>query len=120
MSEEKILGQGPIDLVSDKDKKRIEKSKDLIDRRNDDSKSLMKIAAFRRFLNEVLEEAKVHNGIFVHGDNGYTTSYNAGRQDLGLVILKRFLVATPEAYIQMCNESKAEKIQIQKELNSND
>jgi hypothetical protein len=117
MSEEKIKGQGPIDLVTDKDKQRIEKTKDLADRRNDDSRALMKIAAFRRFLNEVLEDAKVHNGIFVAGDNGYTTAYNSGRQDLGLTIMKRFLIATPEAYIQMCNEARAEKIQIDKELN---
>lgn len=115
-----IDNKGPIDLVSDKDKKKIEKSKDLSDRKIDDAKALMKIAAFRRLAHEFLEVAKVHEDITVYGDHGYTTMNLAGQKKMGLWFLKRIMNASPEAYLQMCQEAKAEKIQNEKELNGSD
>lgn len=117
MSEEKIPGQGPITLVSEKDQKRIEKEKDLTDRKERDIKELMKIAAFRRLVNEFLEVAKAFEDITVYGDQGYTTMNLAGQKKMGLWWLARIMGPCPEQFVQMRQEYKAEQIQIQKELN---
>lgn len=117
MSEPKIAGEGPITLVSEKDQKRIQKAKDLIDRKLEDARTLMKLAAFRRLAYEFLDVAKVHEDISVFGDQGYTTMNLAGQKKMGLWFLGRIMRAAPEAYVQMCKEADAEKIQIEKELN---
>lgn len=117
MSEEKIKGEGPITLVTEKDQKRIEKEKDLQDRKEEDVKALMKIAAFRRFVNEFLEVAKAFEDITVYGDNGYTTMNLAGQKKMGLWMLARIMGPCPEQFVQMRKEYTAEQIQISKELN---
>lgn len=114
---EKFPGQGPINLITVKDQKRIEKEKDLQERKEDDIKALMKIAAFRRFSNEFLEISKAFEDITVYGDQGYTTMNLAGQKKMGLWYLARIMGPCPDQFVQMRKEFRDEQIQIEKELN---
>jgi|ERR1035437_2288907 hypothetical protein len=117
MAEEKTKGQGPIDLVSDLDKKRIEKQKLIIDRHSDDIRNMMNFAGNRRVIIKALNEFGAFQDCFVADEGGYVTSYNAGKKAAGLFLMNMLLSVCPEKFLQMVEEAKAQKIQDEIEIN---
>lgn len=91
------------------------REKRLNDRKLSDMRFVLKSAEGRRLLWSLMEEAKIFHGCYVHGDNGYGTTYNSGRQDQGRILLNRILEAKPEAYLQMQNEHASEAKRIENE-----
>lgn len=80
----------------------------LRDRKLSDMRHVLKSAEGRRLLFDILDEAKIFHPSYVHGDNGYATTYNTGRQDMGRYVQNWIMEAKPEAYLQMQNEHASE------------
>ncbi len=115
MAEEKIKGQGPIDLVSDVDKKRIEKVEDAKTRRDNDLRTLMNLAGNRRVMQEILDFCGAYRNAYVPDSD--QSIYNLGLKAVGLKIMEMIGSVCPERILQMQQEAIAQKIQDLKEIN---
>lgn len=63
----------------------------------------------RRSYWKILEVCQVYNSTYVHGDQGYGTTYNAGRQSVGQELIRDLEEAKPGIIYQMALEAHAEK-----------
>jgi hypothetical protein len=115
MAEPKIQGVGPIDLVSDVDKKRLEKADDAKTRRENDIRRLMDIAGNRRIMQEILDFCGAYRNAYVPDSD--QSIYNLGLKAVGLKIMEMIGSVCPERILQMQQEGIAQKIQDLKEVN---
>lgn len=73
-----------------------------------DLRSLLELPQGRRFLQRLLDRAKVFESIWEQNSRIY---YNAGQQDFGHFIMGEIWEAKPDAYTQMIREAEARKLQ---------
>lgn len=114
MSEEKISGQGPIDLTTDLDKRRIEKQLEAKDRRENDIRGFMNTAGNRRIVQEILDFCGAFRNAYVPDSD--QTVYNTGLRAAGLKIMEIIGSVCPDKILQMQEEARAQKIQHDKEI----
>jgi hypothetical protein len=76
------------------------------DRELDDLKTVLKKPEGRRVIYKILCECGVFKASF--SMNSMTTSFNEGRRDIGLALLKDLDEAEPNAYSQMLTEHFSE------------
>lgn len=86
-----------------------ERQKRLRDRELSDIRALLAMPEGRRVFWRVLEHAKTLNSPYVHGDNGYSTAFNSGRQNEGLWLFSELNTAKPNAFSQMQKDHNSEK-----------
>jgi len=86
-----------------------EKVKQKLNNELSDLKFVLQSPEGRRFVWRVLEQGNLFHNTYVHGDQGYATTYNDGRRSVSLWTLNKVLEAKPEAFIQMQQEHKSVK-----------
>lgn len=74
-----------------------------------DVREAVSTPAGRRTYWAILEKCKVFVNSYVHGDNGYGSTFNAGRQSIGQELIRDLEEARPGVVYQMALESHAEK-----------
>jgi len=62
----------------------------------------------RRFLWRILSEGEIFQDGYVHGDQGFGTTYNCGRRSVGVWALSELMESKPEAFMQMQRENASE------------
>ena len=75
----------------------------------EDFKKVLSIVEGRRFLWRLMTQCRVFDSI---ADPMELIQYNAGRQDVGHLIQKRIVAASPESMLKMMNESKEGKYDV--------
>jgi hypothetical protein len=115
MTEPEIKGQGPLSLISDVDKKRLEKVEDAKTRRDNDIRMLMNTAGNRRVVQEILDFCGAYRNAYVPDSD--QSIYNLGLKAVGLKIMEMIGSVCPEKILQMQQEGIAQKIQDSKEAN---
>jgi len=63
----------------------------------------------RRFIWRVLSEGEIFKDGYVHGDQGFGTTYNCGRRSVGVWALAEIMEAKPEVFMQMQRENASEQ-----------
>lgn len=87
------------------------KDKRIRERELADIRTVVNTPEGRRFIWRVLAECGMYKDGYVHGDNGYGTTFNTGRKSIGIWLTNDLLFAKPDAFRQMTTENQGLKKQ---------
>lgn len=111
MDLKKIQAEQEGQLLDNKKQVEIEKkAKRKQNRDESDIRKILSIPEGQRMFWRILEQCGVFQDSYVHGDQGYGTTYNVGRKSIGLWLSDQITTAQPNALYTMMTHNSTDAL----------